>query len=442
MKTLNARSCSLALTLGSVLLGGSAAFAADTILQKVPALTVAQAPAYPENLARQSLGAGVEGDPANISGAATLLGGDPTATWDVPQGTTSLVISLSKIENIDRIALAARGVKGSVSIATANAKLAADSPQWQTVEPQEFGDGGIDVSLGAREAKYVRLTFDVKEAGQVSGLGVYANPRISDFTAPREQDAAKEGSHVALVSYNRTSDIHSKARALYVSSGADIQQANNVIDDRTSTSYTFAAEDGTPTTVVDLGKVTNLRRLSAVYSPRAGSMEFYVMQSLPTDAKPAPASGDMPLPNPGGMPETLNINDATWASLKAVGTTTDDGALGRASVDFPSTSGRYVMVRWIGASQQEGSFSLAEVAAFEGAKNGTLVAANTVVTEEREGESVEYDGKTMIDGKTMMDAKDMPGEGPDEAPPGEGPPPTLPQPPPFTFVPVLVPNSP
>ena len=76
--------------------------------------------------------------------------------------------------------------------------------------------------------------------------------------------------------------MHAKARALYVSSGSDVRQANKMIDDQTSTTYNFAAEDGSPTTVIDLGKSVSVRRLSAVYAPRAGKMEFYVLQSLPT----------------------------------------------------------------------------------------------------------------------------------------------------------------
>ena len=148
-------------------------------------------------------------------------------------------------------------------------------------------------------------------------------------------------------------------------------------------------------------------------------------------------------------PKSVRLDQAAFAGLKPVGSATDGGSEGRASVDFAPTTGRYVMVRWMPASQQDRSFTLAEVAAFGEA--GTLVAANTsaaasdAANEDETTTQGASDGKTMLDGKTMIDAKDMPGEGPaEQAPqsPGEGPPPTLPQPPPFTFVPVLVPSSP
>ena len=84
----------------------------------------------------------------------------------------------------------------------------------------------------------------------------------------------------ALINYN-VRDAHAKARALYVSSGNDLTLANSMIDDQPTTSFGFAADDKSPTALIDLGKVSTLRRLSAIYSARPGSIDFYVMQSLP-----------------------------------------------------------------------------------------------------------------------------------------------------------------
>lgn len=441
------------MTVASLVLGGApGVFAADVTLQKVPPLTVEQAPAYPENLARHYLGARVESagkSEANLSAANTaLLGGDPTASYALPAGRTSLLIALPKIENIDRISFAPLGTKGTVTIATANAKLAADSPQWRASAPQELTSEVVQAKVGPNEAKYVRLTFDLTEPGKIANLGVYPDPRMSDFTAPRAGNKADDKSaSFGLVSYSYT-DMHAKARALYVSSGSDVRQANNMIDEQASTNYTFAANDGSPTTVIDLGKPVTLRRLSAVYAPRAGRMEFYVLSALPGEmragAEVSPAGE--PIPTPESNPETMTLTDASFAALKAVGTTSDDGSQGRASIEFPATSGRYVMVRWLPAANQDVPFSLAEIAAFGNVANSTLLAANTEASApeppvETEYQTNRYDGKTMQDGKTLLEPKDMPGEGPAE-PPAEGPPPTLPQPPPFTFVPLLVPTSP
>ena len=441
MKTFTSRSIQFGTACSLVLGLAPALSAADLVLQKVPPLTVEQAPAYPENLARHHLGAKLE---TNGDGKAeALLSGDPTASYSLPAGTSTLLVALPTIENVDSLAFMNAGAKGQVTIATSNAKLPADSPQWKEAAQQELSGYALKAKIGPSEAKYVRLTFNLTEPGQIAGFGLYSTPAVSDFTAPRSRANAEQA---------KMTDIHSKARALYVSSGSDVRQANNMIDDQTTTSYTFAAEDGTPTTVIDLGKSSTVSRISAVYSSGAGNMEFYVLPSLPAGAVDATVQVSSPgadgaSPTPDAAPKTVRLDDAAFAALKPAGTATDRGTDGRAAVNFAPTTGRYVMVRWLPADQQDRSFTLAEVAAF--GQGSTLLAANTSATanvdEDETTMSGASDGKTMLDGKTMIDAKDMPGEGPaEEAPqsPGEGPPPTLPQPPPFTFVPVLVPTSP
>jgi hypothetical protein len=231
----------------------------------------------------------------------------------------------------------------------------------------------------------------------------------------------------ALINYNLR-DARAKARALYVSSGNDLKLANSMIDDQVATSFGFSAEDKSPTAVIDLGKVCTVRRLSAIYSARPGSIDFYVMQSLPAPDRDNSAS-------------TVKLDSNALASLKRVGSVIDDGTQGRASIDFPATSGRYVMLRWIPAAHDDTSFTVAEVSAF-GAGGGSLLASNgnfssNQTTSER---TIAADSKDIADSKDVSDSKDIPEEGP-QNPPAEGPPPRLPEPPPFTFIPQLVPVS-
>lgn len=428
----------------------SSSLAGVLTLKKVPALTVEQTPSYPENLARYHAGALIEATPRSHpiahlqissnaedrnAAEAALLCDDPTVGYALPPGKSTILVSLSKIENVGRISFLNTGARGGVTIATSSAKLSADSPQWRSVAEQALSSNTVEANIGGGEAKYVRLNFDVTEPGRIAAFGIYATPQVSDFTAPRMRKLPlpDKSDSFALISYNLT-DIHAKARALYVSSGADLRQANNMIDDQTSSTFSFATEDGMPTAVVDLGKPSTLRRLSAIYSPQAGKMEFYLLSSLPGATA---SSGSVP---PQSAPETTTFDEAALSGLKVVGSVEDDGTRGRASVDFPATSARYVMVRWTPAAPQATPFALAEVAAFGGAgQNNTLFVssaqASSAIEETSENTS---DGKTALDGKTLIDTKEVA----EPASPGEGPPPSLPQPPPFTFVPVLVPTSP
>jgi hypothetical protein len=424
-----ARICSLSCCF---FLGNAAGLiASELVLEKVPALTVEQAPAYPENVARYHFGAQVEAAPrsypiANLQlssksqdtnrAEAALLCDDPTVGYALPGGSSTLLISLSKIENVDNLSFLNNGAKGNLTIATSSPKLPADSPQWHKLAEQGLTSDIVKAKIGPSEAKYIRLTFDVTEPGRIAGLGVYSTPSLSALTMPRSRNVnidEKSGS-VALISNNVT-DMHTKARALYVSSGDDLKQANNMIDNQAGTSYSFAPTDPSPAAIIDLGKTMSLRRISAIYSPRQGSIDFFVLQSLPGSE--------------AAESNTIRLDDSALANLKPVGSIVDVGT-GRASIDFPEKTGRYIMLKWNPASQQNTSFSIAEIAAFGGKQTAKMLARNV---------------PNMTLGQ--VDAKDIPSEGkdfkeakeiPEEGPPAEGPPPPLPPPPPFTFVPEVI----
>ena len=116
----------------------------------------------------------------------------------------------------------------------------------------------------------------------------------------------------------------------------------------------------------------------------------------------------------------------------------DDGGR-RVAVNFAETTGRYVMLVWT-PSTQNANFSVAEVAVFGPASNARLLAANT----SGNNPSNISDDKRVRDFKDTKDfSKEIPGEGPAEAQaPAEGPAPELPRPPPFVFIPRVVPTSP
>ncbi len=237
-------------TFSAMFLSLTPALFADVVLQRVPALTVEQAPGYPQNLARYRLGAQLQVTPTSLpigklqlstqtedgnAAEAALLCDDPTIGYSLLVGKTTLLVSLPKIENVDTVSFLNTGAKGEVTVATSNVKLAEDDPQWHGALAQQLSSNAVQAAVGPSEAKYVRVTFNVTEPGRIYGFGVYAAAQISDFTAPRQRKLAVQdkSDSFALIAYNLT-DIHAKARALYVSSGNDLKQANNMIDGQTN----------------------------------------------------------------------------------------------------------------------------------------------------------------------------------------------------------------
>jgi hypothetical protein len=402
---------------------GLSTSSADLVLQKVPPLTVAQAPNYPQNLARFDLGAQIESDvEADASSSVPFLSGDPASVYALRTGTTRLLISLAKIENINSVAFLNREAKGTVTIALSSAKLSPDSPQWHDAGQQELSSGLISASIGPAEAKYVRLTFNVRIPGRIGNLGIYSAAAVSDFTMPRARNISAEA--LAKANYN-LADLHAKARTIFVSSGDDLKLAQNMIDGQPGTSYTFAANDAAPAAIIDLGRSVPVNRISTFSTPGSAVVRFYVLDTLPGDSIGNPAAA-------------LRIDPQTLAAFKIVRTGSDDGS-GRVAVNFEETTGRYVMLAWT-PSTQDPNFSVAEVAVFGPASNARLLAANT----SGNNASATSDDKSVRDFKDTKDfSKEIPGEGPaEEQAPGEGPAPELPRPPPFVFIPRVVPTSP
>lgn len=436
-----------------VFLFGASAMAADVVLQKAPLLTVQRVPDYPENLARYHFGADVTATPQSASltklrlssngqdqntSAAALLCDDPTTGYQLPAGVSSILVSLPNIENIQSVSFSNDGAQGDLTISISNADVPDNSPEWHRVETAAISQGVAATKIGPTEAKYVRLNFNIAHPGRIAAFGIYATPALSDFTMPRPRKVSFEKSSpsFALIDFN-FSDVHAKARGLYVSSG-DVNQVNYMIDDQPATAYQFANDDAAPTAVIDLGRERNLSRLAAIYASQPGSVDFYILRNLPTGASEESSSNDVNVQQIANvsqgtaLPASLKISEEAFAALKPVGSVLSTGG-GRASVDFPEVVGRYVMLKWHPAAQGE-AFSIAQVAAFGPAKT-TGGPADEAASDRR------VDGKEAFDGKSILDNKDIPAEGPAEAP-AEGPPPALPVVPPFTFIPQVPPSGP
>ncbi|MEO8044349.1 MAG: hypothetical protein ABI674_05535 [Spartobacteria bacterium] len=436
-----------------LLIGPSIGMAADVVLQKAPPLTIRQAPEYPENLARYHFGADVKATPGGESlaklqlsangqdqntSASALLCDDPTTGYRLPAGKSSILVSLPNIENIQSVSFLNDGAKGEMAITISNADVPENSPEWHRIDGGVLAQGAVATKVGPGEAKYVKLSFNITQPGRIAAFGVFATPAISDFTMPRPRKVSFEenSESFALINFN-FSDVHAKARALYVSSG-DVNRVNAMIDDQPGTAYQFAHDDAAPTAVIDLGRERNLSRLSAIYASQSGSVDFYVLNHLPVDASGEAAATEGSVQQIANvvqgaeLPPSLKISEQAFAGLKPVGSVVSTGE-GRASVNFPEITGRYVMLKWHPAARGE-SFSIAQVAAFGPAKHANAPDAETYA---------QGDGKQGFDGKDIFDNKDIPADNGDEAlAPAEGPPPALPGVPPFTFIPQVPPTSP
>ena len=150
-------------TCGLLLAGGLQLFGGEVI-------SVEQSPAYAQNVARFNLGARVDDKLAE----AALISDHSTVGYSLADGRTDLVLSLSKIENIDIVSFLNNGAIGTVTIATSNSKLAVGSPQWHQIAKQDLTAKVTKIKVGPTEAKYVKFSFNVAKSGRIADLAVYS----------------------------------------------------------------------------------------------------------------------------------------------------------------------------------------------------------------------------------------------------------------------------
>jgi hypothetical protein len=155
-------------TCGFLLAGGLQLFGGEVI-------SVEQSPAYAQNVARFNLGARVDDKIAE----AALISDHPTVGYSLTDGRTDLVLSLSKIENIDIVSFLNNGATGTVTVATSNSKLAVGSPQWHQIAKQDLTAKVTKIKVGPTEAKYVKFSFNVAKSGRIADLAVYSTASLT-----------------------------------------------------------------------------------------------------------------------------------------------------------------------------------------------------------------------------------------------------------------------
>ncbi len=304
---------------------------------------------FAKNLARMNAGAKIEAvSGAGKEAAGVLVMEDGTISCPLQQGETNFVVSLAKVSMLDRLTFINENAaaRGELKIAVSNRRLPADSNLWQDVEGTvPFSEKRMfNLSLVGVEAKYVRLSFRVDQAGSVAGLGLYGSRSLREFSERFEQPltmayAAPARSAKDQLNFN-FANLYARARVVYVSSGA-LPAGVRMIDDDVMTAFRFAPADRHPTVILELSESERLNRVSAIYAMESGELSVYLLDKLPE-------------------------NPANLSGLRPTATTVDRKAHGKAAVDFHPQGARFVLLRWTRDAAAEASqgFEIAEVHAF------------------------------------------------------------------------------
>ncbi len=290
------------LVLPPVCVPALAAPASETMTSRLPA-----------DLARADAGTRIEVRGASTAPAELLLGNDVAAAYSLPAGTTSMILSLSKIEIVNHFDFVNLGAEGKVTVSVSSAKLPADSKEWrEVVGAQAFaGRQLVPCDLGSVEARYVKIDFSANTAGRIAGFNLFG---LSGASVSKADSKGKF--HVSLST----------------PASANVEA-----------SFVFDAANPEAKVVADLGASKSLERLTCAYEAPAGSLEFYFVDSL--------SESERVSLNYVGEPSVQPVSNDTadsgnvLASHKAIYTvdTAEQPGSGKVSANLDGLQGRYLV---------------------------------------------------------------------------------------------------
>jgi hypothetical protein len=121
-------------------------------------------------------------NPGTITpGAPALMMDDETISCALKEGETSFIIPLFRAALRDRFTFVNQNgdARGEFNISVSNSHLPVDSPKWTQVDGiVPFAHKRLfNLSMLGVEAKYMKLSFHVEKAGQMTGLGLYRDEK-------------------------------------------------------------------------------------------------------------------------------------------------------------------------------------------------------------------------------------------------------------------------
>ena len=311
----------------------------------------ASAPAAPAlDLARSSTGTQLmvrePGATEESRAAQALIGDDASASYTLGAGTTSMILTLDKIQLLNRLSFANQGAEGRVSVWVSDVKLPVDSAAWHATGAAETfgGSGVVNCDLGSVEARYVKLNFTTRQSGRVATLSLVGLPA---FNAAQTVTSAYVGTPEKVdrpslsVSLNFV-NLGSAAKVVGISKASSLGNVQNMKTGNPEAAYTFDPTDATPTLVVDLGSRQSPDHVICAYKAPAGRLDLYLVDN-PADRDDQSVSLNY-VTAPSVQPVS---NDETARSKPAYTiTTAGEGNVNRLSADLGGKSGRFLIAEF------------------------------------------------------------------------------------------------
>ena len=319
-------------------------------MQAAETLT-APAPVAPAlDLARSSAGTQLQvrepGTQEESRTAQALIGDDAAATYTLGAGTTSMILTLDKIQLLNRLSFVNQGAEGRVAVWVSDTKLPFDSASWHATGAAETfsGRGVVNCDFGSVEARYVKVDFATRESGRMAALSLIGLPAFGGVqtAASAYVSSPEKADRPSLsVSLNFV-NLSSAAKVVGISKASSLGNVQNMKTGSPEAAYTFDPTDATPTLVVDLGSRQSPDHVICAYKAPAGRLDLYLVDN-PSDRDDQSVSLNY-VTAPSVQPVS---NDESARSKPAYTiTTAGEGNVNRLSADLGGKSGRFLIAEF------------------------------------------------------------------------------------------------
>ena len=204
---------------------------------------------------------------SNIGPETAILGGDPTRAVNAAAGKSSLVIKFVKQSVVSKALFTSDGLEGKVL-----AQVSGDGKAWRGEVSAVFSkaDRTINLQLGAKQVRYLKLDLELVRAGSLRSLQVFGDQTDANYKIEPSEDG--KGTVV-----NFGSGIGG-GRLVYINpqdykSGEDALALNQLEFPESDDKYRTA--------VYDLGQVRSLTEFGSVHSPRPVRLAVFAFEALP-----------------------------------------------------------------------------------------------------------------------------------------------------------------
>lgn len=302
-----------------------------------PAATLAT-DRLPSDLAQASIGTRLQVREPNQSAAAAeenrpaqaLIGTDARQPYSLAAGTTSMILSLPKIEAVNHFDFVNANAQGKVTVSVSSAKLPFDSADWRVVASAQSFEGRqlIPCDLGSVEARYVKIDFNTSKAGSISGFNLFG------MTALGSPAITKGSFHVSV---------------------------RTAADANVEANFAYDPADPAPKVVADLGSASELKHITCLYEAPAGRLDFYLVDDSAGQSEPLRVGLNYvgePTVQPVSNDPTTADDANVLAGKKVLYSvdTADQATAGKASADLKGLTGRYLVAAFRPAAHHRGDY--------------------------------------------------------------------------------------